>query len=157
MIVVPLGVRLRAILVREIDAVPDWKRRKTGEDLVPRRIPLHANAHSPLLRDPQPVSPVGQLERRIPRLIGRMVFLSRNQGRSEHIAPRLLIEKRVWGHELRRLKDVSPIPLQRLAIPARFVTELCVYDRMRLLPDKQRTDRGRAVASLGPNHLRPPR
>ena len=58
-------------------------------------------------------------------------------------------------HEACSFEDDITILFERSAIGMLAIRQLGVVDRMRLLPDQQRTDRRRTVTTFGSNHFWP--
>ena len=86
-----------------------------------------------------------------------MVLLRRDHRRTQHVAAGLRIEIRVGRHELGGFENHVAVAVERFAVGMRAVAQLGHGDGVRLLPDEQRADVGRAVASVGRGHFRPAR
>jgi hypothetical protein len=93
MIVVPLAVRLWAILMREIDAIRYGQLRQSIDYPLEALIPFHSKTLAPQLGNPQTMDPVGKLKRGIPGLLGRMILLSRDDRRPKHVSASRLFEE----------------------------------------------------------------
>src|SRR5262245_56275673 len=86
-----------------------------------------------------------------------MILLRRNHRRTQDVSSLHFIKMRIGRHELRRFKNNLTVTLERCPIGVRPVTKFRIEDRMRLLPDQERTDRRRTIAAFWSNHLGPAR
>src|ERR1043165_5299064 len=105
MIMISFREGLRAVLMSKIDVLFYGQGRQPIDNAIPFGAPLQPEPLAPTLRDPQPEGPVLQLERGIPGLAHRMVFLRGNDRWSQHEPLSLVFKVGVGGHELGRLEN----------------------------------------------------
>src|SRR5215472_7373654 len=103
MVAITLSEGLGAVLVGEIDAVLDRKRRELGAHVVPFRLRREAEPPAPLLRDSEGIGEILELECGIPRFARRVIFLRGDHRRAEDIVS--AIEMREGGEKICGLED----------------------------------------------------
>ncbi|MNQ52221.1 hypothetical protein D3C85_662270 [compost metagenome] len=145
---------IRHAFDRQVETVLHRRRGDLGERLIPVRATGLTLTEPPLLRGFQRPAEILDLEGRVHRGQGIIVFLGRNQGRAEVQATVLF--DRPGGQKVGRGLDQFGVAAQHggvfLGPPDQFSQE----DRMRLLPHDEGRDETGAVAALRPDHLGPP-
>src|SRR2546423_1024444 len=86
-----------------------------------------------------------------------MILLRRNHRWAKHVSSVCCFEKSIRRHKLGRFENDVAIARQGCTIRMGAITQFCVKDRMRLLPDQQWPNRRRTIATFGSDHLGPAR
>ena len=150
------GVRIRAVLVGEVDLPVGGQRREVGQRLLPSRVdlpPIPLHQRNGLSERP---APVVEIEGGVEHIVGVVVLLYRDHG-GRGSETGLIVPVEVVDHEGGRLLDDRLPGGEERGIGPAARQQRTIEDRMRLLPAEEATDGRGGVTTVRLAHLRPPR
>ncbi|MND98762.1 hypothetical protein D3C80_911270 [compost metagenome] len=145
---------VRHALDRQVEAVLHGRRGDFRQGLIPVGATGLALAEPPLLRGFQRPAEILDLEGRVDRGQGIIVFLSRDQGRAEVQAAVRLDGPR--SQQVGGGLDQFAVTAQHRRVLFRAPDQFGQQYGVRLLPHDEGRDEAGAVAALGSDHLGPP-